>query len=57
MSMARLFRILREKRRLDKSLRIRKAVRKIRSEAALKGKITEHANRVKAHQQMWGAQV
>lgn len=54
MSLAKLFRVLREKRRLDKRLRARKAIRQIRREAAAKGEMTKYANRVARHRQTWG---
>lgn len=54
MSLAKLFRTLREKRRLDKALRTRKAIRQIRREAAIKGEMTKYANRVARHRQTWG---
>lgn len=54
MSLARLYRLLIAKRDLDRRLRARKAIRKIRREAALRGKVTEHLNRVRRQRETWG---
>lgn len=54
MSLTRTLRLLLEKRRLDKALRTRKAIRQIRREAAIKGEMTKYANRVARHRATWG---
>lgn len=55
MSLTRILRLLIAKRDLDRRLRARKAIRQIRSKASLKGKVTEHRNRVVRHEKMFGA--
>lgn len=54
MKITRLLRLLLAKRELDRNLRARKAIRDLRREAAHRGKITEHRNRVARQRQTWG---
>lgn len=54
MKITRILRLLLAKRELDRNLRARKAIRDLRREAALRGKITEHRNRVARQRQTWG---